>query len=86
MGTEELAGRRRGGGLAAAVPPAGQHLAAVCLHQPALGALGLARFTDCSRVQQCDSPGEVYHLGASRSIINDVDVLQYMNVIINSLG
>lgn len=49
--------------MAGAVPPAGQHMAAVRVHQPAGGARGLARVTGRPGVQQCGSPGEVHHHG-----------------------
>lgn len=47
-----------------AVPPAGQHLAAVRVHQPAGSARWLARLAGRPGVQQCGPPGEVYHPGA----------------------
>lgn len=56
--------------MAGTVPPAGQHLAAVRVHQPAGGARWVAGLTGRTGVQQCGSPGEVYHPGAGKCTVN----------------
>lgn len=50
--------------MAGTVPPIGQHLAPVRVHQLAGSAWWLAWLTGSPGVQQCGSPGEVYQTGA----------------------
>lgn len=53
--------------MAGAVPPAGQHLAPVCVHQPVGGVWGLAHLPGHPGVQQPGPPGEVHHPGTGKS-------------------
>lgn len=62
-----MVGSLRSVGVAGTLPPAGQHLAALRVHQPAGGARRLARLAGCPGVQQRGSPGEVRHPGRGKS-------------------
>lgn len=48
--TEKLAGPGHAAGMAGSLPPACQHLAAVCVHKPAGGGGGLAWLTGSAGV------------------------------------
>lgn len=56
--------------MATTVSPAGQHLASVHIHQPAVGARRVVWLTGHLRVKLLDSPGKVYHLGTGKCIID----------------
>lgn len=79
-GSEEPAGRRSAVGLAAPVPPAGQHLAAVHLYQPAGGSGWLALLAGGPGVQQRGSPGEVHHPGTGEPHLHCYFTLNHLTV------